>query len=300
MSSPTPPAAFDGPEYAEGNQAYKIRAQKIIAHNDSSQPPCTICIQKNQLCYRNPAYGKCAYCTAREFTKPLCHLPDEPGPPRRDRRKRKRCVFTFGLMSMYSSENSSSTPKLKDEHNAANKTKSPVPEQDFPVPDSPVLDIQNPEISQLQGITAAQGAHIEQLSKEFNQLVKRVNILESSAAHFSANSEIPGPPFATQSAKVGRPRRLDPSAMHTVPVRFPYEPAFRNSPVAPQIHLSPSPPRPTGYRPLYTELREEEPDGTLPEHTISHVAGFTPVNCSCGSPHTLKNGDTMSPRDGFT
>lgn len=300
MSLPTPPAAFNGPEYAQGSQAYKIRAQKIIAYNDSSQPSCTVCIEKNQPCYRNPAYGKCAYCTAREFTKPLCHLPDEPDSPRRDRRKRKRCVPPFGLMLIYSSENSSPTPKPKDDLDAAIKTVSPVPKQDFPVPHSPVPNIQDPEISQLRGIIAAQGAQIEQLSEAVNHLIERVNLLESSAAHSSTNSQISGPPIATQSADVRRPRRLDPSAMQTVPVRSPYDPAFRNSPVAPQIHVSPSPSRATRYRPLYTEIGEEKPDGTLPEHTISHVAGFTPINCSCASPHTLKNGDTSFLRDGLT
>ncbi len=88
--------------------------------------------------------------------------------------------------------------------------------------------------------------------------------------------------------------------IQTLPTKSPYNPIFQTLPVVQQQHQPMSPPQPLGYRPPYTDVGEEQSTGTLPGHTVSHMAGFTPINCSCALPHTLDNEDTGFPRQGFT
>ena len=71
----TPTVAI--PEYAQGDKQQFKRAQTIIGLNDTSEEPCTYCLREQHPCYRHPKYNKCAYCTARNFTKKACITLDE-------------------------------------------------------------------------------------------------------------------------------------------------------------------------------------------------------------------------------
>jgi hypothetical protein len=165
----------------------------------------------------------------------------------------------------------------------------------------PVLDGDNENVvTELQDIITAQEARIEELSQLYDQLNKRVTCLENSAARSSANMKSFEQPGMMRSDNTQNPRRLDPTMMQTLPANSPYNPIFQTPPVAQQQHQPMSPPQPSNDRPPYTEFGEEQSGGTLPEHTVSHVAGFRPINCSCALPHTLKNGGTEIPRQGFT
>ncbi len=148
----------------------------------------------------------------------------------------------------------------------------------------------------MRGIIAAQGAHIEQLSQAVNHLSEKVKVLEKSAVRSFVGTQVSEPPMTTRPSNVRHPRRLDPSMIQTFELSPPYIPIFQALPVLIEEYLPTNPPLPIRYRPPYTDIGEEEPDGTPKGHTMSHAAGFTPINCSCALPHTLGNGETEFPR----
>lgn len=179
---------------------------------------------------------------------------------------------------------------------------NPTQEQNFSVADDRSENVPTADIRELEDIITAQEAHIKELTQEYDQLSKRVISLENSAAGSSANIQSSEQPGMKQSDNMQNRRRLNPTLMQTMPTDSPYNPMFQTpSVVQQQQQQRPmSPPQPANYRPPYTETGEEQSDGILPGHTMSHVAGFTPINCSCALPHTLENGDTKFPRQGFT
>lgn len=172
---------------------------------------------------------------------------------------------------------------------------SPTQEQNRPIPNGDNEDV----VTELQDIITAQEAHIDELSQLYDQLKKRVECLENTAARSTADMKSFEQPGMMRSDKTQNPRRLDPTMMQTLPMTSPRYPTFQTPPVVHQQYRPMSPPQPANYRPPYTESGEEQPGGILPEHTISHAAGFRPINCSCALPHTLENGGTAIPRQGF-
>lgn len=177
---------------------------------------------------------------------------------------------------------------------------SPTQERNFLVPEDRHENAPAAGIRELEDIVTAQEAHIKELSEMYDRLNKRVKVLESFASRSSANMESFKGPVTTQSDNMQNPRRLAPTMIQTIPMGSPFNPNFQTPPIMLQEHGPMSPPRPLGYRPPYTDVGAEQSSGTLPGHTVSHAAGFTPINCSCALPHTLENGDTQFPRQGFT
>ena len=289
----TPP--YSGPDYARGNQLYKVRAQRIIARNNISKQPCTVCASKNHACYRDDAFKKCAYCTAREITQPYCHSPEEPEPPRKERRKMDRHVLTSYLAeSILTKPTRSPSADPEVESNAAAMPmESQVKDEELPNPDQ-VLDSSDTEITHLQGIPAAR---FEQLLTTVSQLTQRVDFLESITVYASADAHFKRPLASQSTKKRGPPRRLDSSMLHTLP-QVPYDQTFQASPFPPQTYLPPMSPEPNDFYVPYTEAGEDGPDGTPPEHTIRHTSAFRPINCICSRPHTLENSGIQFPRDG--
>ena len=301
MPAATSPPAYTGPDYAKGDQLYKVRARKIIASNQTSEPPCTVCISKSHPCYRDEAFKKCAYCTAREFTQPFCHLPGEPEPTRKIRRNRTREALTH-ILNESDLTRGSRSPSLEPEVEpdlVEDPARSPAKDEDVPVLGGSVANVLASEVARLHGIVAAQGSRIEQLSETVSRLIDRVGLSETSAACTSPDEQIFERPITVQTANIRGPRRrLHPSMLYTV-TSYLSNQAYQAPKSLSETQLPPSPPQPAGYRVPYTEVGEEL-DSILPEHTIRHVKAFRPINCVCSRPHTLDNGETQFLREGFT
>lgn len=146
-------------------------------------------------------------------------------------------------------------------------------------------------VRELEAIITAQETHIQELSQSYDQLNERVARLENSAANSATNMRSFEQPSMTRSDNTRNPRRLHPTMMQTLLMNSSHNPLSLDPAGMQQQDQPMNPSQPSNYRPPYTEPGEEQPDGTLPQHTISHTAGFTPMNCSCALPHTLQNGD---------